>query len=475
MRRQNFNDEFDELLRAFLISEDETELYKASEFGRRLVDRGIGPDELVAAHLEAVQRILHELPPKRVPEAVVKAHNLLLEAVMAYSLAYHEYTQAEQRRYQQARLYSERLEAREKELRAIIDSIQEGLVLLDRDGEVRLANLAGLRLFAQPSEKVNGQILNGSSLLSADQHFAEAIRQLRQNPSHAIEWETAWNKRQWQISLVPVHAEESELIGTLVLTRDVTDRQQIEAARAQVIREQAARAEMEASHRRLSVLASASALMASSFDYESTLKDVARLVVSDLADYCLIYLIDTSGESRLVAASHADEEQKSALEQFAQDSLADLCNPRSIVAKVFQTRKSEFIAGLPGSPDAQASDSEQRKARRVFEPYRMIAAPLLARERVLGVILLGASDPAKALSPAEILLAEELGQRAALAIENARLYQEAQEALAKLQATQQQIIQQERLRALGEMASGIAHDFNNALAQIIGFIEILLK
>ena len=58
--------------------------------------------------------------------------------------------------------------------------------------------------------------------------------------------------------------------------------------------------------------------------------------------------------------------------------------------------------------------------------------------------------------------------------ERERLLASEQAALDELRATQQQVIQQERLRALGQMASGIAHDFNNALAPIVGFSELLL-
>jgi signal transduction histidine kinase len=84
-------------------------------------------------------------------------------------------------------------------------------------------------------------------------------------------------------------------------------------------------------------------------------------------------------------------------------------------------------------------------------------------------------------APDDLQLLEGVASQAALALQNARLYAQAQHdardlhaALAELKAAEAQLVQQERLRALGEMASGIAHDFNNALVPVLGFSELLL-
>jgi signal transduction histidine kinase/ActR/RegA family two-component response regulator len=72
-------------------------------------------------------------------------------------------------------------------------------------------------------------------------------------------------------------------------------------------------------------------------------------------------------------------------------------------------------------------------------------------------------------------LASSLASQAAVALENSRLYGELRSALDKLKASQERIVQTERLRALGEMAGGVAHDFNNVLAAILGRAQLLLK
>jgi signal transduction histidine kinase len=83
-------EEIEELLTAYVGGAGEVELFRASELGRSLVDRGVPPDELVAAHVGATQRILPRLSPAAVMDAVLKSYQLLLEALMAYSLAFRQ-------------------------------------------------------------------------------------------------------------------------------------------------------------------------------------------------------------------------------------------------------------------------------------------------------------------------------------------------------------------------------------------------
>ncbi len=78
-------------------------------------------------------------------------------------------------------------------------------------------------------------------------------------------------------------------------------------------------------------------------------------------------------------------------------------------------------------------------------------------------------------SPRSRELASSLASQAAVAIENARLYADLHAALRTVENSQKQIIQGERLRALGEMAGGVAHDFNNVLAVVVGRAQLLLR
>jgi signal transduction histidine kinase/ActR/RegA family two-component response regulator len=104
----------------------------------------------------------------------------------------------------------------------------------------------------------------------------------------------------------------------------------------------------------------------------------------------------------------------------------------------------------------------------------LISLPILAGGNLWGALNVGFGGPFEATTDRlEFLTA--ISTHLAIGIRNAELYNRLQAAYQELQQTQQQIVQQERLRALGAMASGIAHDFNNALAPIVGFTELLLS
>lgn len=103
-----------------------------------------------------------------------------------------------------------------------------------------------------------------------------------------------------------------------------------------------------------------------------------------------------------------------------------------------------------------------------------VAAPLQVESQVLGILLVARAQPA-AFSSAECEFILQLSQNVALAAKQIEVYRELQHAYDELRRTQQAMLQQERLRALGQMASGIAHDVNNALSPVALYIESLLE
>jgi PAS domain S-box-containing protein len=109
-----------------------------------------------------------------------------------------------------------------------------------------------------------------------------------------------------------------------------------------------------------------------------------------------------------------------------------------------------------------------------------LTAPLRTADgTTVGTLSVGSTSAG--FADGDLLLLEGVASQTAMALHNARLFAQAQHdaqalqaSLAEIQHAQERVIQQERLRALGEMASGIAHDFNNALSPVVGFSELLL-
>ncbi|HEX3799947.1 MAG TPA: ATP-binding protein [Verrucomicrobiae bacterium] len=104
----------------------------------------------------------------------------------------------------------------------------------------------------------------------------------------------------------------------------------------------------------------------------------------------------------------------------------------------------------------------------------IVVAPLLVESKVFGVLFAGRTEP-KAFSSGECEFLKQLSEHIALAAHQAQLYDALQQAYDDLRQTQQAVMQQERLRALGQMASGIAHDINNAISPVALYTESLLE
>lgn len=106
--------------------------------------------------------------------------------------------------------------------------------------------------------------------------------------------------------------------------------------------------------------------------------------------------------------------------------------------------------------------------------HALVAAPLLVEEKVFGV-LIAARYTAESFSSTDCEFLRQLSEHVALAAHQTKLHQELQQAYDDLRQTQRTVLQQERLRALGEMASGIAHDINNAMSPAALYTESLLE
>jgi signal transduction histidine kinase/ActR/RegA family two-component response regulator len=102
-----------------------------------------------------------------------------------------------------------------------------------------------------------------------------------------------------------------------------------------------------------------------------------------------------------------------------------------------------------------------------------VAIPLKIRDRVVGVLDIESNEP-RGFDEEDLKTLSSFASQMSVSIENAQLFSDLKQTLQELKLAQDQIVQAEKLRAMGEMASGVAHDFNNVLAVILGNIQLLL-
>ena len=115
--------------------------------------------------------------------------------------------------------------------------------------------------------------------------------------------------------------------------------------------------------------------------------------------------------------------------------------------------------------------------RSIWEQFGLasyLGVPIKEGDRTIGVLSFYAPEPRR-FTEEEIALALSFADQAAIALKNARLFQESRRAYEELAIAQEQLVRVEKLRAMGEMASGVAHDFNNVLAAILGRVQLLLQ
>jgi signal transduction histidine kinase/CheY-like chemotaxis protein len=105
----------------------------------------------------------------------------------------------------------------------------------------------------------------------------------------------------------------------------------------------------------------------------------------------------------------------------------------------------------------------------------VLIVPVVANGAVRAILAGSIHEDSRQFSERDLRLAQAVADRAATALENARLFEELTRAYQELKTAQEHLVQTEKLRALGEMASGVAHDFNNILAAILGRVQLILS
>lgn len=190
-------------------------------------------------------------------------------------------------------------------------------------------------------------------------------------------------------------------------------------------------------------------VLAGTLDYEGTLARVAQLMVRELADFCIVDSVDGGGKIERLDVACRDRERDEtcdALRRGPPDR-----NPSELFDAPFRRMEPLLIEEVtPAILSSWAQDGEELRTLRAVAPFSVIAVPLVARGKLLGVLKLLASTRHHKYGPADLRIAQEVARRAALSIDNARLYQTAMRAS----------------REREDMLGVVAHDLRNPLGAI---------
>lgn len=298
-------------------------------------------------------------------------------------------------------------EPRVPELDVVFRHVADGVLVRDPGGRILFTNEAAARL---------GGFESVDDLLAVSpEHLLERFELTYDEADpRLVGWHADGRERWAVLTRTEVRDDEGRLELLLEVFRDISEprRQQ----------------------RRISLLARAGDVLGGSLDYSATLAELARLAVPTIADWCLVYIVQPDGEIARIAIEHFAGRHAGLLGRLSShpfDPEAEIGVPGVVRTGVSQLHADADIALV---------------ARDVLDPAKLQAelgpldiaswmcVPLTARGRTFGAISFFAAESGRRFDQNDLELAEELARRAALAVDNARLYEEAQRSLAQLDA-----------------------------------------
>lgn len=303
----------------------------------------------------------------------------------------------------------QQLREAEQKLKAVLDATPAVIYLLDPQNRYLAINRALERLLNVSSDSVIGRSIYDHFPKQVADQFARNNR-LAFESGATIESEEVVLTPRGELTFLslkhPLYDAGGRPYAVCGVSTDITERKR-EAGAHQFLSE-------------------AAKIFDSSLDFETTLAAVAQRILPRLADICVVDVLDEKGSPKRVAVACSDPTRVESAEALR--SILPQPNTRVGIGRVLRTRKSELRAQVDDEflRDFAFCEEHLDILHRI-DPQSSLVVPMVARGAILGSIALWSTNPARRFTQKDVPLAEEVAHRAALAIDNARLYREAQE------------------------------------------------
>ncbi len=346
-----------------------------------------------------------------------------------------------------------KLKQQEEELRigaerylTTLKSIGDAVIATDAVGQITFLNPVAERLTRWDSDSARGKPLAEVFRIVSEQTGAELEspidKVIREGRIVGLADSTVLIARDGTTTPIddsgaPIFDTQGKLAGVVLVFRDVTEKRR-EEDRRRFINE-------------------ASALLASSLDYVPTLTSVAKLSVPTIADWCAVDIVAPGGQLERLAVAHVDPEKVRWAEDIATRYPPDPRSPYG-VHEVVRSGVSQLMSEIPQALLVEAAvDGEHLRLIHELGLQSSMLVPLRCGGKTLGALTFVAAESGRRFGPKDLAVAEELASIAALAVENARLYREAQNAN----------------RTKDEFLATVSHELRAPLNAMLGWATLL--
>ncbi|MGZ4197023.1 MAG: SpoIIE family protein phosphatase [Solirubrobacteraceae bacterium] len=381
----------------------------------RFLEDGIGPLLERKVEIEALRADGTEFPVELTISAVRDGDRWNFHAFVADISGRRETEEQRDHLVEELRVA---LEGSERRFEAVVGSFSDPVTIRDRNDRIVFANHAALQTLGfdsteelratPPGDIMADYVVTGADGRPVAMDDIPSVRILRGRPAEPLLIRTIHRHTgalRWQLlKSAPLLDSEGEIEATITVIENVTEQKRAE--------------------RQSGFLAQVSAALASSLDYEQTLRNVAELAVPDFVDWCAVDLRDEDGDRRPVAVAHSDPDRLKLAEELRNYEQIRL-NPNEGIGLVFRTGRPVLYPRILDEMLVRlAADDHHLELLREVGMRSAAVVPMAVGDRILGAMTLVNAESGRVLDDFDLELAEQVAARAAVAIENSRLYSE---------------------------------------------------
>jgi len=372
-------------------------------------------DRLLATRTQWEGELIHTC--KDGSQVIVESRQVVVRHADNTPIAIMEINRDVTKRKQHERENRKQEEAARLQLAALVESADVPIIGKTPEGIITSWNAAAEQMYGYRKEEAVGHPITLIFPPDRQNEFVSIMERIRRGEQVDL-YETVRQRKNGtrfpvSITVSPIYDGAGRLIGASDIAHDITERNRLQA------------------HEQF--LTEVSRVLSSTLDYQQTLTNVARLVVPQLADWFAVDLVDASGHFELVELAHQDPEKVQWARMLRERYPLD---PDGLVgaARVARTGRAELYTEIPDEVLIATTRNEEHLAlaRQIGFSSAMLV-PLIARGRTIGVVSFVATESRRRYDERDLALAEEVGRRAGVALDNARLYRAVQQSRDQLE------------------------------------------